>query len=124
LTQHRSECLLRLFVGNIVDVLGGLLGNLDSLAALCIEQALDPGQALGARLFPALVSVPAKVASTGFNSFRVKAGILVERDDMGSVRGAEHMTAVAAVMAAQEEAERRTTGGRITVGRGRVRLMY
>jgi hypothetical protein len=58
-----------------------------------------------------LVSAPAEIAGARRNSFGVEASILIKRHHMGSVRGAEHMSAVAAMVTTQEEAERRAAGG-------------
>ena len=54
--------------------------------------------------------------------FGVETRILVKGNNMGGVRGAEDMAAVAAVVATQEDTKGGTAGGRVTVGRSRVRL--
>ena len=68
------------------------------------------------------VSTPAQVASPRGNSFGVETRILVKGNNMGGVRGAEDMAAVAAVVATQEDTKGGTAGGRVAVGRSRVRL--
>ena len=117
LTQHRSECLPGFFL-DVVHMLCGLLGRFLSLDVLCLDQGLDLVETLAARLLPALEGMPAQVTGPRGDAFGVEASILVERDDMGSVRRTEDMTAVAAVMATKEETERGAACGRVTVGRG------
>lgn len=117
LAQHRSECLPR-FLVDVVHVLGGLLGHFLSLRVLCVDLGLDLVKTLAARLLPALEGKPTQVACPRGDAFRVEASILVERHDVGSVRRAEDMTAVAAVMATKEETERGAACGRVTAGRG------
>lgn len=101
-------------IGVGIDGSGALL--------LGIENALDLVQALAASFFPALVGAPAQIAGPRRNTFGVESSILIERDQMGGVRGAEHMATVAAVMAAEEEAERRAAGRTIAAGRHGIRL--
>lgn len=109
----------------VVPFLGFSIGNaLDSgrISGLSIQQGLNAVQAFRPRLLPALVCTVAQLAGTRWNSIRVEASILVEWNHMGSMRGAEDMATVTAMMTAQKETERRSTGRRITVGRCRVRL--
>ena len=117
LTQHSSECLSG-FLVDVIHMLRGLLGHFLGLDVLCLDQGLDLVETLATRLLPALEGKPAQVARTRGDAFGVEASLLIERDDVGSVRRAEDMTAVAAVMATEEETKRRAACGRVTVGRG------
>lgn len=96
-------------VGALVDAAG-------------VDVVLDLVQTVGAGLLPARVGAPAKVASTRGNTVGVEASLLVEGNVVGSVGGAENMTAVTAVVATQKDAERRATGRGITVRRSSVGL--
>lgn len=89
---------------------------------LGVNGVLDLAQTVGASLLPALVGAPAEVAGAGGDALGVEAGILVKGDDMRGVRGAEDMTAVAAVVTTQEKTKGGTAGGRVTARRSRVRL--
>lgn len=84
---------------------------------------LDLGETAGTRLQPALIGAPAEVTGPRGDSLGVKPGLLVEGHEIGGVGGAEHVTAMATVVSAQEETERGATGGRVTAGRRRVGLM-
>lgn len=86
----------------------GRLGVLVAIASglLLSQESLDLVQTLSASLFPALVSAPTEIAGARKNSFGVEASILIKRHHMRSVRGAENMSAVAAMMTTQEEAKR------------------
>ena len=84
---------------------------------LGINDTLDLGQTLAASLVPAIKGMPAEVAGTRQNALGMKPGVLVERHEMRGVRRAKDMAAVPAVVATQEEAKRRATGGRVAVGR-------
>lgn len=99
-------------------------GSSDLLRAalLRIDGILDFAQAVGAGLFPAPVGAPAEITGPRGNTLGVEAGLLVKRDEVGGVRGAEDVAAVTAVVAAQKEAKGGTASGRITVGGCRVRL--
>lgn len=84
---------------------------------------MDLAQAVGASLLPALVGAPAEIAGAGGHAVWVEAGVLVQRDEVGSVGGTEDMAAVTTVVATQEDAEGRATGRGVAVGRGRVSLV-
>lgn len=101
----------------VLGVLGGL-----AIRVLVVNRGLDLAQLVGASLFPALIGAPAKVASPRRDALRMEPGLLIERNDVGGVRGAKDMAAVAAVVAAQEDTEGRTAGGGVTARRSRVRL--
>lgn len=72
---------------------------------LSIDGVLDLVQTVGTVLFPTLVGAPAQVAGTGGDTIGMEAGILVEGNEMGCVRGAEDVATVTTVVAAQEDAE-------------------
>lgn len=101
-----------------------VVGSNDLLGAtlLRIDGILDLAQTVGARLFPAPVGAPAEIAGPRWNALGVKAGLLIKRDEVGGVRGAEDVAAMTTMVAAQKEAKGGTASGRITVGGGRVRL--
>lgn len=105
-----------------VEIFRGLGRLAIAVLGLGVNGVLDLAQTVGASLLPALVGAPAEVTGAGGDALGVKAGILVEGDDVRGVRGAEDMTAVAAVVTAQEETKGGTAGGRVTARRGRVRL--
>lgn len=126
LGQHSGQGRLRILVRrDIRAVGGGIVFFIVTVrgSALSIEQALDLAQALGTRLLPALVGAPAEVACAGGYSIGVEASILIKRDDMRSVGGAEDMAAMATVVATKKETERGAAGRRVAVGGSRVRLL-
>lgn len=90
---------------------------------LCIQAALDFVQTLGARLLPAVEGMPAEITGARGNTVRVETSILVKRNEMRSVRGAKDVTTVTAVVSTQEQTKGRAAGGRVAVGRGRIRLL-
>lgn len=45
-----------------------------------------------------LVGSPAEITGPGENSIRMEAGVLVQRDEIGGMGGAEYMAAVTAMM--------------------------
>lgn len=85
---------------------------------------LNLAQPVGAGVLPALVSAPTKIAGPRGNSLWVKAGILIQGDDVRGVGGTEDVTAMAAVVTTQKETKGRTASGRVTARRGRVRLHH
>ena len=91
---------------------GGVDGVFDVRGNLPFElvEAVVPG------LVPAFECMPAELTGARFNTIGMKAGFLVERDGVWCVRGAEDMTTVATVVAAQEDAKGGATGGRVAVG--------
>ena len=89
---------------------------------LSVHVVLDLVQAFGAVLLPAQVSAIAQITGTRGNTIRVKASILVQRDEVRSVCSAEDVAAVTTVMATHEDTEGGATGRRVTVGRGRISL--
>lgn len=126
LGQHSGQGGLRILVRrDIRAVGGGIIIFIVTVrgSALGVEQALDLAEAFRTRLLPALVGAPAKVACAGGNSIRVEASILIKRDDMRSVGGAEDVAAMATVVTAKEETERGAAGRRVAVGGSRVRLL-
>lgn len=117
-TGNRGSDLSRLGSGLwVLDVLR--VGDGDTLG---IHVVLDLAQAVGASLLPAHVSAPAEIAGTGRHAVWMEAGVLVQRDEVGSVGGAEDMAAVTTVVATKEDAKGRATGRGVAVGRSRVRL--
>ena len=123
LAQRSSESFLRVLILQRIEGLGRSLfdRSLDGFV-LGVDLALDLGQALRARFLPTLVGNVAEIASTRLDALGMEASILVERNVVRGVRRAEDVTTVAAVMTAQEEAERRAASRRVAVGRRRVRL--
>ena len=89
---------------------------------LCIQDALNLVQPLGARLLPAGKGMPAEITGARGHTVRVEASILVERNKVRSVRGAEDVTTVTTVVSTQEQTKGGAAGGRVAVGRSRVRL--
>lgn len=83
-----------------------------------VDGVLNLAQAISSGFLPALVGTPAEIAGAGGNTLGVEARILVEWHDVGSMGGAEDMTAVTAMVTAQEETKGRATSGRITIGGG------
>ena len=77
---------------------------------------MDFIQTVGARLFPALESVPAKVACPRRHPVGVEAGGLVEGDVEGGVGGAKDMPTVAAVMPAKKDPKGGAAGWGVAVG--------
>lgn len=106
ITRHRGSNIGALGQVRLEDCTGGLLSCIGNGSLLGIDGTLDLAQTMGARLLPALVGAPAEIAGTGENAVRVKLGLLVEGNSVGGVRRAENMTAMTAVMAAEEEPER------------------
>lgn len=64
----------------------------------------------------------AKITGAGRLAIGVEASILVQWNQMRRVGGTEDVATVTAVVATKENPERRATGRRIAVGRGRVGL--
>lgn len=89
---------------------------------LCIQDALNLVQTFSARLLPAREGVPAEITGARGHTVRVETSILVERNEVRSVRGAEDMTTVTTVVSTQEQTKGGAAGGRVAVGRSRVRL--
>lgn len=122
-TGNRSSdlgCLALGFLGVGVHVLGRV-GHGDT-GLLSVDVVLNLVQTVGTVLLPALVGAPAEVTCARQLTLGVEASVLVKWNEVGSVRGAEDVTAVTAVVATKENTERGPTGRRITVGRSRVRL--
>jgi hypothetical protein len=107
--------------GSLVAIVVLGLGNRDA-SLLSIHVVLDLVQTVGSALFPALMGAPAQIAGTGRDTIGVEASILVKRNEMRCVGGAEDVATVTAVVATQEDAERGATSRSITVGRSRVSL--
>lgn len=61
--------------------------------------------------------MPAEITCARRDTVRVEPSILVERDEVRSVRGAKDMTTVTAVVSTQEETERGAAGGGVAIGR-------
>lgn len=89
---------------------------------LRVQLVLDDAEALEAGLVPAQVGAVALVAGARGHAVRVEARVLVERHEVGGVRSAEDVAAVAAVVPPQEEAEEGAAGGRVAGRGGRVGL--
>jgi hypothetical protein len=113
-------CLALGFLGVGVHVLGRVGHGHTGL--LSVDVVLNLVQTVGTVLLPALVGAPAEVTSARRLTLGVEASVLVKWNEVGSVRGAEDVTAVTAVVTTKENTERGATGRRITVGRSRVRL--
>lgn len=93
---------------------GGILASL--------QLALNLAETGSTRLLPALVGAPAEIAGARQGTFWVETGVLVQGDQVGSVRRTEDVAAMAAVMTTQEETKGGATGGRVAVRRSRVSL--
>lgn len=65
---------------------------------LSVNRILDLVQTLGAGFLPAVEDVPAEIAGARRNTLGMETGILVERNEVRRVRGAENMTAVTTVV--------------------------
>lgn len=85
---------------------------------LRVDLVLDLVEAVGTSFIPTLVSAPAEIASPRENTFWVKSCFLVERNHVRSMGGAKDVTAMAAVMATEEETKGGTTSGRVTASGG------
>lgn len=66
--------------------------------------------------------MPAEITGARGHTVRVETSILVERNEVRSVRGTEDMTTVTTVVSTQEQTKGGAAGGRVAVGRSRVRL--
>lgn len=89
----------------------GAIRIIDVAVSLLAEGVLDHAETVAAGLLPALVCSPAEIARARRVALGVKTGVLIERNQIGSVGGAEDMTAVAAVVTTEEETEGGATGG-------------
>lgn len=85
------------------------------VVSLRVQRALDHIELAAAAFLPALVGTPAEVAGAGRDPLGMESGVLIQTDGVGSMRGAKDVTAMTAVMTAEEETEGGTTGGRVTI---------
>ena len=77
---------------------------------------LDLVEAVGAGLVPASEGTPAELAGTRLDAVGVEVGVLIERDGVGGVGGAENVPAMPAVVATQEHAEGGAAAGGVAGG--------
>jgi hypothetical protein len=78
-----------------------------------VDRLLDHAEAAAARFLPAQESAPTEVAGTRRDPLGVETSLLIKGNEIWGVGGAEHVTAVAAVVPTQEEAEGGAAGGRV-----------
>lgn len=108
---------------DLLDLCLGLAGTAlwrgSPATAAVGARAVGPGLA---RAAPSLVVVPAAGAGAGRGALGVEAGVLVEGDVVGGVRGAEDVAAAAAVVTTDQQGELRVTGRCVAQMRGGIGL--